>query len=34
MNEVFENNTAITSLRNFYMNYQKLILLYLFYLIF
>jgi predicted negative regulator of RcsB-dependent stress response len=26
MNEVFENNTAITSIRNFYMNYRKLIL--------
>ena len=27
MNEVFENNAALTSLRNFYMNYQKIILL-------
>jgi predicted negative regulator of RcsB-dependent stress response len=26
MNEVFENNTAITSIRNFYMNYRKVIL--------
>lgn len=26
MNEVFENNAAITSIRNFYMNYRKLIL--------
>jgi predicted negative regulator of RcsB-dependent stress response len=26
MNEVFENNTAITSIRNFYMNYRKPIL--------
>lgn len=25
MNEVFENNTAITSIRNFYMNYRKVI---------
>ncbi len=23
MNEVFENNAAITSIRNFYMNYRK-----------
>lgn len=27
MNEILENNTAITSLRNFYMNYRKPILL-------
>lgn len=27
MNEIFENNTALTSLRNFYMNYKKPILL-------
>mgnify|MGYP003324128169 CR=1 FL=1 len=26
MNEVFENNAAITSIRNFYMNYRKAIL--------
>ena len=26
MNEVFENNAAITSIRNFYMNYRKVIL--------
>ena len=26
MNEVFENNAAITSIRNFYMNYKKVIL--------
>ena len=26
MNEVFENNTAMTSIRNFYMNYRKVIL--------
>ena len=26
MNEVFENNVAITSMRNFYMNYRKVIL--------
>ena len=26
MNEVFENNVAITSIRNFYMNYRKVIL--------
>jgi predicted negative regulator of RcsB-dependent stress response len=26
MNEVFENNVAITSIRNFYMNYKKVIL--------
>tara|TARA_B100001564_G_scaffold254949_1_gene216913 strand:- start:1513 stop:2151 length:639 start_codon:yes stop_codon:yes gene_type:complete len=25
MNEVFENNAAITSIRNFYMNYRKVI---------
>jgi predicted negative regulator of RcsB-dependent stress response len=26
MNEVFENNTAVTKLRNFYVKYQKLII--------
>ena len=26
MNEVFENNAVITSIRNFYMNYRKVIL--------
>ena len=26
MNEVIENNLAITSIRNFYMNYRKVIL--------
>ena len=34
MNEVFENNAALTSVRNFYFNYQRIILSVFFSLIF
>ena len=34
MSEVFENNAALTSVRNFYFNYQRIILSVFFSLIF